>query len=120
MSYPLRFPDDDPRFSNDLIAEIANVLYAHGYPTVIGDETAFDGLRAALTGFLYGPAFNAGDKVTWVSDGKVWNGSVEYVANSDNGPVARIRTEPQPGDLFRIVTSVVDCRYLTLVPAGAR
>jgi hypothetical protein len=118
MSYPLRFPDDDPRFSNDLIAEIANVLYAHGYPTVIGNDTAFDGLRAALASFLYGPAFNPGDKVTWVCNDKVWNGKVEYVANGDSGPVARIDTDPQSGGLYR-TTWVVPCRELTLVSGGA-
>lgn len=119
MSYPLRFPDDDPRFSPALILDVANVLKSYGYPSVTEDAATIDDLRAALAGFLYGPAFNAGDKVTWVTNDKVWHGRVEYVANTKTGQVARIQTDPQPGETYR-VTSVVACRKLTLVPGGAR
>lgn len=119
MSYPLRFPDDDPRFTAELIAEIGAVLTAHGYPP-IGDDTAFAGLRETLCGFLYGPAFNSGDKVTWICDGNVWSGRIDAITNTDQGQVARILTSPQPG--FRhlhAVTDVVPCRELTLVAGGS-
>lgn len=119
MTYPLRFPDDDPRFSNALIAEIATALAAHGYPTIGGSDTAFADLRAALAGFLYGPAFNRGDRVTWISNDKVWCGWVEYVTNTENGQVARIQTDPQPGDRYHF-TNIVPCRELTLVQDGAK
>jgi len=118
MSYPLKFPDDDPRFTSELIDEISAVLINHGYPWTDSGDTSFADLRAAMARFLYGPAFNPGDKVTWVSDGKVWNGQVEYVATGDNGPVARIDTDPQRGGLYR-TTWVVACRNLTLIPDGA-
>jgi len=118
MSYPLKFPDDDPRFSDALIEEISATLAGHGYTWDNNDDAATAGLRAALAGFLYGPAFNRGDKVTWVSDNKVYSGKVEYVATGDNGPVARIDASPQPGGLCRF-TTVVPCRNLTLVRDGA-
>lgn len=120
MSYPLTYPDNgDPRFTGELIDEIGAVLAAHGYPPVDGDDTAFADLRDALRSFLYGPEFNAGDRVTWVSNGKVWSGRVEFIANTDDGPVARIQANPQPGYLGGAATSVVSCRRLTLIPGGA-
>jgi hypothetical protein len=119
MSYPLRFPDDDPRFTSELLDDISAVLIRHGYPWTENGDASFADLRAALAGFLYGPAFNRGDKVTWVSDSKVYSGKVEYVANGDNGPVARIDASPQPGGMCRF-TTVVACRKLTLVPDGER
>lgn len=61
MTYPLRFPDDDPRFSPALLLD---------------------------------------------------------VANTGNGPVARIKADPQPGGLYQI-TKVVPCRELTLIRGGA-
>lgn len=117
MSFPLRFPDDDPRFTAELVDAVANVLVQHGYPRPDSTDTSHADLRAALAGFLYGPAFNNGDKVTWVRDGKVWNGKVSYVANGNSGQVARIKADPQPGDRY-YVTAVVPCRDLTLVQAG--
>lgn len=117
MSYPLRFPDDDPRFTSELLDEISAVLIRHGYPWTDSDDTSFADLRAALAGFLYGPAFNTGDRVTWVGNDKVWCSRVEYVANTDKGPVARVLTDPQPGGSCRTV-DVVACRKLTLVPGG--
>lgn len=116
MTYPLTFPDDDPRFTGELIDEIAGVLTRHGYEPV--DDNARAGLRAALVGFLYRPTFNSSDKVTWVTDGDVWFGRVEYVTNTEHGPVARILADPQPGGRYRF-TTVVACRKLTLVSDGA-
>lgn len=121
MSFPLTYPDaGDPRFTGELIDEIGAVLTAHGYPSASNDDTDFAGLRDALRGFLYGPEFNNGDEVVWFRKGKVWSGRVEYVANTDKGPVARIRPEKQPGSLGTPVTAVVPCRELTLVRAGAQ
>lgn len=120
MTYPLRFPDDDPRFSSALIDEISATLIAHGYPWTEGDDTAFTDLRAALAGFLYGPEFNNGDEVVWFRKGKVWSGRVEYVASTDKGPVARIRPEKQPGSMGAPGPTVVPCRELTLVRDGAK
>lgn len=119
MTYPLRFPDDDPRFSSALIDDISAVLIRHGYPWVDDDDPSFADLRAALAGFLYGPAFNAGARVTWVANDKVWCSRVEYVTNTEKGPVARLLTDPQPGGTCR-TTDVVPCRNLTLVRDGAR
>jgi hypothetical protein len=118
-TYPLTLPDGDPRFTGNLIDDVAAVLVAHGFPPLFEDDTVFAGLRTALTGFLYGPAFNTGNKVTWFQDNKVWNGHVEFVTNTDDGPVARIATSPQPGGKYR-TTEVIACRHLTLVPGGAR
>ncbi|NUQ98339.1 MAG: hypothetical protein HOY79_17905 [Streptomyces sp.] len=121
MTFPLTFPDDDPRFTSELIDEISAVLTAHGYPAIDGDDTAFAGLREAIQTFLYGTEFNRGDIVTWMeSDGRIWSGKVEFVTNTEDGPVARILTDPQPG--YRRVITVADtvpCRELTLVPGGA-
>ena len=95
-----------------------NVLKFHGYPSAAEDDATVKDLRAALAGFLYGPAFSKGDKVTWLRDNKVWNGRVELVANTDTGQVARIDADAQPGGLYR-TTTVVSCRDLTLVRDGA-
>jgi hypothetical protein len=119
MTFPLRFPDDDPRFSPALIDDIDDVLTRHGYPSATDDATAIADLRAALAGFLYGSAFNKGDKVAWVRDSKVWYGKVQYVATGDNGPVARIKADPQPGDQYYSYPTV-PCRELTLVRDGVR
>lgn len=51
--YPLP-PARDPRFSPDLIRDVADVLTAHGYPTPGGSDLA--DLVAALHGFVYAPA----------------------------------------------------------------
>ncbi|ACU71793.1 hypothetical protein Caci_2884 [Catenulispora acidiphila DSM 44928] len=121
MTYPLRFPNDDPRFSTALLDEINSVLINHGYPWVDDDDTSYADLRAALAGFLYGPAFNAGDKVSWVFDGNVRTGRVDIVANTPEGPVARIITDPQPGHRhLATVTTVKACRELTPIPGGDR
>lgn len=119
MSFPLRFPDDDPRFSSHLLDDISAVLINHGYPWVDGDDTAFADLRAALAGFLYGPAFNAGDKVSWVDGELVRSGHVDTVANGSGGQVARIITDPQPGYVSTFI-GVVPCRELTPVRDGAK
>lgn len=52
-TYPLRRPDNDPRFSVGFTLDIVLVLERHGYPPVTdgGDLVA---LRQALFGFLYG------------------------------------------------------------------
>lgn len=121
MSYPLKFPDDDPRFSPALILDVANVLKSYGYPSATEDADTIAGLRAALAGFLYGPAFNNGDKVTWMGNEYVWTGRVDTVANTSDGQVARIITDPQPGSRHsHTVVSVIPCRELTLVRDGAR
>lgn len=119
MSFPLRFPDDDPRFSSALIDDISVVLINHGYPWIDGDDTAFADLRAALARFLYGPAFNTGDQVTWVAGDIVRSGRVDVVATSSSGQVARIITDPKPGYVSTFI-SVVPCRELTPVRDGAK
>lgn len=119
MTYPLPRPDNgDPRFTGELIDAVADLLAAHGYPAANGDDTDFAGLRDALARFLYGPEFNTGDRVAWYCDGKVWTGLIEVVADTGDGPVARISADPQPGDRGR-TTSVVACSALTLTPWGA-
>lgn len=121
MSYPLTYPDNgDARFTGGLLDEIGAVLTARGYPSVDGDDTAFADLREAVRGFLYGPEFNGGDKVTWAANGKVWSGRIEFVANTKDGPVARILVDSQPGYRRDGTTAVVACRELTLVRGGAR
>jgi len=120
MTYPLRFPDADPRFTGELIDEIGAVLAAHGFPPV-NDDTNFAGLREMLRVFLYGPAFDRGDKVSWLDGDTVRTGDINAVANAEDGPVARIVVYPQPGYTHRAtVTAVVACRDLTLVPGGER
>jgi hypothetical protein len=119
MSYPLTYPDNgDARFTGELIDEIGAVLTAHGYPSVDGDDTAFAGLREALRGFLYGPEFDRGDEVTWFRNGKVWSGRIEFIANTDGGPVARVRIDPQQSFEYRGTDTVVPCRELTPVRDG--
>lgn len=119
MTYPLTLPDDDPRFSPALILDVANVLTSYGYPSAIEDADTIADLRAALAGFLYGPAFNSGDKVTWMSGDTVRSGHIDVVANGDDGQVARVITDPKPGYSGTFI-SVVPCRKLMLVPGGAR
>lgn len=50
--YPLPRPDDDPRFTIGLLADLVAVLEAHGYPkpTAGGDLVA---LQQAIFRFLY-------------------------------------------------------------------
>lgn len=120
MTYPLTLPHDgDPRFTGQLLDEIAAVLTAHGYPSLSDDDTDFAGLRGALERFLYGLPFNIGDKVTWTRNGKVWDGRVDCIAADTDGPVARIIAGTQLG-VRGPFTVIVPCRDLTLVPDGAR
>lgn len=121
MSYPLTYPDNgDPRFTGELIDEIGAVLTAHGYPSVDGNDTDFARLRDAIQTFLYGPEFGRDDEVTWFRNGRVWSGRVEFVANSDDGLVARVQIDPQVGYTSRGTTTVVPCCDLTLVRDGAK
>jgi hypothetical protein len=53
-AYPLPRPaDDDPRFTNGLVFDIADVLAAHGYPRPA--HTDWADLMLALFRFLYQP-----------------------------------------------------------------
>lgn len=116
MTYPLTYPDaGDARFTGELLDEIGNVLVAHGYPPVDGDDTAFAGLREALRTFLYGPDIDYGDHVAWFDAGQVLSGTVEVVAKTDNGLVARILTDSRPA-----MRTVVPCRDLTPIPEATR
>jgi hypothetical protein len=57
--YPISpAPADDPRFTLGLAIDVADVLEAHGYPTITGGLDFVD-LQQALYRFLYGPAQSA-------------------------------------------------------------
>lgn len=51
-TYPLPAPDADPRFTFDLVLDLAAVLADHGYPPV-ASGTDLVNLRQALFRFLY-------------------------------------------------------------------
>lgn len=121
MTYPLTYPDNgDPRFTGELLDEIAAALAAHGYPPADGNDTDFAGLRDTLRTFLYGPEFNRDDEVVWFRSSKVWSGRIQVLANTDDGLVARVRVDRQDGYEFGGTTTVVPCRDLTLIPGGDR
>jgi hypothetical protein len=110
-TYPLTLPNEgDARFTGELIDDVAAVLVAHGFPPLFDDDTVFGALRGALAGFLYGPAFKPGDRVSWY-DGytnMVRTGTVRSVANTGNGPIAQISAYSTP----------ITCSKLTLIPEG--
>lgn len=49
-TYPLRAPEDDPRFTIGLTIDIADVLTRQGYPPMSGADLVK--LKQALFGFL--------------------------------------------------------------------
>ena len=53
-AYPLPRPDHDIRFTLGLVADVADVLVAHGYPHVNGGRDIVE-LQQALFRFLYEP-----------------------------------------------------------------
>lgn len=122
-TYPMTYPNDgDARFTGELIDEIAAVLIAHGFPPAFDDDTVFAGLRDAVHGFLYGPEFNAGDRVSWLhgwadSPVVIYTGTVEAVADTESGPVARIATDPHPTQSYPR-HPVVPCKALTRILGG--
>ena len=50
--YPMPAPDDDPRFTFGLLADVVTVLERHGYPRPTHGRDLID-LHGALFGFLY-------------------------------------------------------------------
>lgn len=53
-AYPLPRPADDPRFTVGLLADLADVLVAHGYPRPASGQD-FITLQSAMFAFLYIP-----------------------------------------------------------------
>lgn len=54
-AFPIRpLPDNDPRFTIGLLADVKNVLTAHGYETDNMSGSDFMELQQALYRFLYG------------------------------------------------------------------
>ena len=53
--YPLRPPEDDPRFNFGLTSDVSKVLEAAGYPP-IKSGADFVRLQQALFGFIYAAA----------------------------------------------------------------
>ena len=69
-NYPLPRPEsgDDPRFTFGLTVDVAEVLAAHGYPTIENGQDLV-ALKMALFRFLYAEPPSTGDLALWSKGG---------------------------------------------------